>query len=189
MKEYLPRLCEALTVNTMKEDILENTKKFFIGGKPGHRPQEHLISLKSIIGVFMSRGLGVILQLVDIEKFFDSEHLREVMRTLGAAEISSKSYRNWFKLNKKTVLRVKTAAGLTEQGEAYERISQGSQGAGLTSGADIARGLDSYFGSSKDEVMYGSVRCNPQGFIDDIARVAEDVTSARPGLAASSSTR
>ena len=61
----------------MKEDILENTNKFCIGGKPGHRPQEHLISLKSIIGVFMSRGLGVILQLVDIEKFFLTQNISE----------------------------------------------------------------------------------------------------------------
>ena len=181
MKEYLPRLCKALTVYIMKDDILENTNKFCIGGKPGHRPQEHLVSLKCMIGVFMSHGLGVILQLVDIEKLFDSEHLRGVMRTLGAADINSKAYRNWFKLNEKTVLRVKTPAGLTAKGEAYERISQGSQGAGLASGADIARGLDSYFGGSMDEIQYGSVRCNPQGFIDDIARVAEDVASARVG--------
>ena len=91
MKQYLPRLCEALTVNAMKDEILENANKFCIGGKPGHRPQEHLISLKCIIGLFINRGLGVILQLVDIEKFFDSEHLRGVMRTLGAANINSKS--------------------------------------------------------------------------------------------------
>ena len=62
MKESLPRLCEALTVNTMKDDILENSNKFCIGGKPGHKPQEHLVSLKCMIGVFMSHGLGVILQ-------------------------------------------------------------------------------------------------------------------------------
>ena len=78
-------------------------------------------------------------------------------------------------------MRVKTAADLTAQGEAHERISQASQGAGLASGADIVRGLVSYFGGSKDEVKYGSVQYNPQGFIDDIARVAEDVASARIG--------
>ena len=181
VKRWAPKLVEALTVKDMKDDIIENGNKFCIGGIPGHRPQEHLISIKCIIGFYIRIGLGIILQLVDIQRFFDSEHLRGVMRTLGKARINMKSYRNWFKLNEKIVLRVKTSAGLTEKGEAYERISQGSQGAGLASGADIAQGLEDYFKGSKDEVTFGSVRCNPQGFVDDIARAAQDVASARIG--------
>jgi hypothetical protein len=181
MKDWLPRLCESLTVNEMKYDIIESGNKFCIGGIPGHRPQEHLVTLKSIIGRHIELGNGIIVQLVDIEKFFDSEHLRGVMRTLSEAKVNKKCYRYWFKLNERTVLRVKTAAGLTESAEAHERVSQGSQGASLASGADIARGLESYFEGSTDEVTYGSVRCNPQGFIDDIARASLDVSSTRAG--------
>ena len=46
MKEWLPRLTEALTVNLMKEDILESGTKYQIGGVPGHRVEEHLLVIK-----------------------------------------------------------------------------------------------------------------------------------------------
>ena len=36
MKDWLPRLVEALTVNLMKEDIIESGNKFQIGGVPEH---------------------------------------------------------------------------------------------------------------------------------------------------------
>ena len=42
MKQWMPRLCEALTVAKMKEDILNAGTKFQIGGCPGQRTQFHL---------------------------------------------------------------------------------------------------------------------------------------------------
>ena len=43
IKEWLPRLTEALTVNLMKEDFIKSGNKYQIGGIPGHRVGEHLI--------------------------------------------------------------------------------------------------------------------------------------------------
>ena len=62
-------------------------------------------------------------------------------------------------------------------------MGQGSGGAALASGLDIARGVQSYFAGSQDEVSYGRVRSQPQSYQDDILRLAPDVFSARSGNA------
>ena len=120
MKNWLPRLTEALTVSLMKEDIIKSGNKFQIGGIPGHRVEEHLIVVKSVIQLRMYQKSGVVLQLVDIEKFFDSEVLRTVMTSLHEAKINQKAYRCWFKLNEKTTISVATPAGTTEIAEVRE---------------------------------------------------------------------
>ena len=66
MKEWLPRLTEALTVKLMKDDIIRSGTKYQIGGITGHRVEEHLIVVKSIILLYIYRRSGVIIQLVDI---------------------------------------------------------------------------------------------------------------------------
>ena len=70
-------MTEALTVNKMKEDIINSGNKYQIGGIPGHRVEEHLIVVKSIIQRYMDLKSGVIIQLVDIQKFFDTEILEQ----------------------------------------------------------------------------------------------------------------
>ena len=181
MKHWLPRLTEALTVDLMKEDIISSGNKFQIGGLPGHRVEEHLIVVKSLIQLYIYKKLGVIMQLVDIEKFFDLEILRTVMTTLNYANVNKKAYRCWFKLNSKTVISVATPAGLTKTAEAYEVVPQGSGGAALASGADVARGLDSYFRGSMDEISYGSVRLQPLAYQDDVCRLAGSLNTTRAG--------
>ena len=102
----------------MKTQILEAGTKYQIGGLPGHRVEEHLISLKAIISRCINTVGGVIINLVDIKTFFDSESLRGVMDSLYTAGIPMKAYRTWFNLNSKTVISVRTPAGLTETKEA-----------------------------------------------------------------------
>jgi hypothetical protein len=70
MKNWLPRLTKSLTVSMMKDAIIQNGTKFQIGGIPGHRVKEHLIVVQSIIQLYIYRKSGVIIQLVDIQKFF-----------------------------------------------------------------------------------------------------------------------
>ena len=49
MKEgFLPRTCEALVVSKMKGDILDSSSKYQVGGQPGHGPEEHIFTIKSI---------------------------------------------------------------------------------------------------------------------------------------------
>jgi hypothetical protein len=138
---------------------------------PGHRVEEHLIVVKSIIQLYLNRKSGVIMQLVDIQKFFDSEVLRTVMTTLNEANVNKKAYRCWFKLNEKTAIKVATPAGLTKSADVGEIVAQGSGGAALVSGADVARGLESHFSGSQDEMSYGSIRLQPLAYQDDICRL------------------
>ena len=92
------------------------------------------------------------MQLVDIKKFFDSEILRTVMTSLGAAKVNRKAYRCWYKLNQNTVISVATPAGMSDKAEVGEIVAQGSGGAALASGADVAQGLEGQFAGSTDEV-------------------------------------
>ena len=96
MKDWLPRLTEVLTVSLMKEDVLHSGNKFQIGGIPGHRVEEHLLVVKTVIQLQINKKSGVILQLVDIEKFFDSDILRTIMTKINKANINKKADRCWF---------------------------------------------------------------------------------------------
>ena len=74
-----------------------------------------------------------------------------------------------------------TPAGTTKSAEAHDLVPQGSGGAARASGLDIALGLKKQFSGSTDKVWYGWVRCNPQAFQDNIARLAEGIDSMNAG--------
>ena len=109
------------------------------------------------------------------------ERLGIVMTSLSSANVNKKAYRCWYKLNQKTVFRVATPAGTTESSEATDLVPQGSGGAARASGLDIGLGLEGQFRGSTEEVAYGRVRCNPQAFQDDIARLADGGNSTNYG--------
>ena len=120
---------------------------------------------------------------MDYEKLFDSERLRACMASLNVAKVKKKAYRSWFKSNKTSVISVATPLGKTEKVEVHEIVTQGSGGAALASGLDLALGLKSYFSGIQDEICFGKVRSQPQAWQDDILRIAEDVNSTRVGNA------
>ena len=62
----------------MKPSILKAGTKYQIGGKPYHRVEEHLITAKALMSRSMATGGGGLVQLVDIQGFFDAEGLWEV---------------------------------------------------------------------------------------------------------------
>ena len=181
LKDWLPRLVESLTADLMKEDIFKGGTRYQIGGVPGHRMEEHLLAMKCIIGRYISKGKGVVLQLVDIQKFFDKERLGTIRTSLSSVKVNRKAYRCWYKLNEKTVFCVATPAGVTKSAEAHGLVPQGSGRAARASGLDIGLGLQRQFSGSMDEVSFGSVRCNPQAFQDDIARLADGIDNTNAG--------
>ena len=72
MKEgFLARTSEALVVGKMKECILKSSSKFQVGGQPGHGPEEHIFTIKSVWAMLEREGQGMIITLVDIVSFFD----------------------------------------------------------------------------------------------------------------------
>ena len=96
---FLPRTCEAIVANKMKQRILDMSTKYQVGGQPGHSPEEHIYSIKSVWKVFEMMGKRLIITLVDIMAFFDKENIYDVMQTLSDIGVNKKAARVWFKLN------------------------------------------------------------------------------------------
>ena len=79
LKNVLPRIVEALTVNKMKDKIINEASMYQIGGVPGHEIEEHVFTIKSIMAMREEMGTGIIFTLVDIIAFFDKEDIYDCM--------------------------------------------------------------------------------------------------------------
>ena len=155
--------------------------KFQIGTKPGHRAQEHLFVLKRIIALYMQYDQAVILQLWDISKFFDRENLRDAMDALYNRGIKGKLYRLLYELNKNTVVRVKTAVGVSEEKDTGEGLGQGTNEGALISASSIDFTVDEHFQDSPYEISYNELPLQPLLFQDDVARMSLDPEAAQMG--------
>ena len=180
-KDWLPRLAEGMAVEEMRNVILDGSSPYQIGGQPGHQPQEHIFTVKSILAKYEAEGELVMLQAYDISKFFDKEALPDVMNTLHELGVDRKAYRTWYHLNKNTNIRVKTGVGYTEWSNEGPMIGQGTGGGALVSQANLDRGMVDMFQGSEDEVRYGGVRMLPLMFQDDIMRAVDSISAARAG--------
>ena len=107
-----------------------------------HRAQEHLFTLKSIIALYMSLGVAIIIQFYDISKFFDRENLQDGMDALYNYGIVGKLYRLIYNLNKNTKLKVKTAVGISKEDEIGKNIGQGTNEGAIISAANIDFSVD-----------------------------------------------
>ena len=168
-------------VDKSKTKIIEKCSKFQIGGIPGHRPQEHLFTVKSIIALYHYIDAPLFLQIWDISKYFDKEILRDAMDTLYGAGIEGKLYRLWFMLNKDSQIKVKTSFGMTGTAMTGENVTQGSIGGALISALNLSKTMSAYFNGSDSEVSYGPSRLSPVQFQDDCARFSTSVEQAQKG--------
>ena len=182
MKEgFLSRTCEALVVNKMKQCILESSSKYQVGGQPGHSPDEHIYTIKSLWAMLDMEGSGMVLTLVDIVAFFDRENVYDVMQTLHDIGVNKKAARVWYKLNQGTEVAVKTAGGMSKTAFVGDCIGQGTAGGALVSQANLDNGLMEYFGDSNQEMYYGNVRIQPLAYQDDVMKGSKDVMEAQVG--------
>ena len=169
LKDWLPRVCESLVVNKMKEDIIEATTKYQCGGVPRMRPQFHLFVIKSAMALALENKEGRIFTLTDIVKFYDKEMLNDaILATHGS--VNKKALRIWWKMNQSTLITVKTGVGNTDTEEAGAVLGQGSKGAGLMSMRNLDCVVDDYFSGSEDEDGIGSVRLQPLIWLDDLLK-------------------
>ena len=127
--------------NKMKKCLLKSSSKYQVGGQPGHSPEEHIFTIKSLWTLMEMKGEGMILTLVDIISFFDRENIFDVMQTLHEIGVSKKAARVWFKLNEGTEIAVKTAGGMSDTAFVGDCIGQGTTGGALVSQANLDRGL------------------------------------------------
>ena len=105
-----------------KKIIIKNMTKFQTGTKTGHRAQEHLFTLKSVIALYLKHDMPMLVQLYDISKFFDRESLRDGMHSIYNCGIQRKLYRLIFTMDKDTKIRVRTAVGETDEKKTGENI-------------------------------------------------------------------
>ena len=65
----------------MKDEILEQSTMYQVGGQPGHSTDEHLFTIKSLMEMLEIKGRGMIFKLIDLVSFFDRETVYDVMLT------------------------------------------------------------------------------------------------------------
>ena len=167
-KEWLARTVEAMVVKEMEPEIQMATSRFQIGGVPGHRPQEHLFSVKSMISKYMVEREMIILACYDISGFFDKEVLVDVMDELHSIGVDPRAWRLFHKLNADTRIRVRTGCGDSGWGDVGDILGQGSGGAAKVSALNLSRKLDRVFDGSTEMASYGSVKQHPYSFQDDV---------------------
>ena len=122
-----------LVMNKIKSDLYKIMYKYKLGTKPGHRSQEHIYVIKSLVNFSQYCASGVITTFYDISKFFDRENIFDVMGEAFKAGVKGKTYRLLFEMNKETKITVKTPLGNTEEEDTGAHLGQGTiEGAILT---------------------------------------------------------
>ena len=126
-----------------------------IATKPGHRAQEHLFVLKSVIAMYMMSDRAIILSMWDLSKFFDRESLNDCMDGLYKSNVNGKLYRLLYAMNKNTRISEQTPVGITEEKDTGEGDGQGILEGALVSSVNLDKEVNEYFHNSEYEVSYG----------------------------------
>ena len=79
-----------------KGKMTANMTKYQIGTKPGHRAQEPLFVLKSMMSLHTHYRKAIILSVWDVSKFFDCEALKDCTNELYKSNVQGKLYRLLF---------------------------------------------------------------------------------------------
>ena len=113
LKEWMAHVFDGLVFSRMKPNLVENMSKFQIGAKPGHRAQEHIFVFNSVLTLYKKLDIPLVIQTWDISRYFDRHTLLEAAERLAESSVEGKCYRLMWKMNEKTKVQVKTAAGLS----------------------------------------------------------------------------
>ena len=94
LREDTSKVFSYMVAKLIKPKIKENISRFQIGGIPGHRSQEHLFCMRSLISLYNERlKKPILVSLLDVSKFFDKEHLKESLDSVYSCNIKGKLYR------------------------------------------------------------------------------------------------
>ena len=165
-----------------KDNLVKNMSKYQIGTKSGHRAQEHLFVIKSVIvSLYLKYDKAIILSAWDISKFFDKEYLPDVMGEIYKNEVRGKLYRLLYLMNKNTRISVQTPVGMTDEIDTGEGLGQGTVEGAIASAVSLDNGVRDYFENSEDEIHYHGLPLAPLLFQDDVLRLSLGITSAQAG--------
>ena len=84
------------------------------GGQPGHRGEELIFAMKSIISKYRNKGKSLILQTLGLSKFFDKEMIKNAIQTCYKQGADPKAWRLWYNMNQDTQIRLRTGAGMSD---------------------------------------------------------------------------
>jgi hypothetical protein len=180
-KEFLPRATESLIVEGgLKEALINGSSIYQIGGQPGHRSEELIFVLKSVVAKNREQGKVVILQGYDVSKFFDKEMIEDAILTCLKRGADQKAVRLWFKLNANTNIQVRTGVGMTKTGRVGAVVGQGMLGGALVSQAVLDEGVIQHLPPGGElQLQYGEVPQAPLMWIDDIINGTDNIENAR----------
>ena len=171
IKEEIPKLFGHLVMSASRDTLFKNMSKFQIGAT-GHRPQEHLFVLKSVVDLCMQNDQTIFLSLFDISKFFDRENLRDCLNAVYKSGINGKLYRLLYEMNRNSRISVQTPVGLSEKCDTGETVGQGTLEGAVISAVSLDKGIEEFFEGSEYEVVYAGLRLQPLLFQDDVSRLA-----------------
>ena len=77
LKEILPKMYSHIVMGHVKDTIMSSLSPYQIGAKSGHRSQEHIFTLKSMMGKYEFMSKLLIVSSFDISKMFDAESLSD----------------------------------------------------------------------------------------------------------------
>ena len=180
-KPWFPRVAESLLVQgAMKGPLLAGSSIYQVGGQPGHRAEELVFCMKSVIAKQRKENKVVLLQLYDISKFFDKETMEDAVLTCQKRRVDPKATRLWKKLQDNTRIRVRTGAGMSDYGEVGAVLGQGTLGGALVSQAVLDEGMSEQFlPGGEGELEYGEVPLAPFIFQDDVIHGVGGLEEAR----------
>ena len=130
-----------IVTSVAKVNLVKNMSRYQIGTKPGHRSQEHLFTIRSLISLYNGLKESLIVTLYDLKKFFDRECLIDVMDALYNCDVKGKIYRLLYMMNKDSIIQVKTGVGLSEKEESGANVSQGTIEGAIVSAANANQGI------------------------------------------------
>ena len=161
VKDEFPKFFGHLVVSASKDKMISNLTKYQIATKPGHRAQEHLYVIKSVIALYMMLGRAIFLAMWDLSKFFDREVLTDCMNELYKSNVKGKLYRLLYAMNRNTRISVQTPVGVTEEHDTGEGVGQGTLEGAIVSAVNLDTGVDEFFSDSEYEVCYGQLPLQP----------------------------
>ena len=178
-KEDTTKFFLHIVTTAFKPKVFKELSPFQIGAVSGHRAQEHLFSIKSVIALAEWRNEAILLQQYDFSKMFDRESLLDVLGELYRSNVQGKTYKLLYEMNKDRKIKVRTAVGDSEELETEESLGQGSNEGAIASTNSIAKGVKDFFENSKYEEFYGPLKLQPFQFIDDIINLCKNPNSAQ----------
>ena len=180
-KPWWPRTIEACIVEEgLKGPLVGGSSIYQIGGQPGHRSEELVYVLKSVIARQRAQGKAVLIQPSDIQKFFDKEMIEDVYLSCEKRGADLKAARLWYKLNMNTRIQVRTGVGLSEFADVGAVVGQGTIGGALGSQAVLDERISEHFPpGGEDELNYGGVPLAPLIFPDDVIHITHGIKEAR----------